>query len=54
MYKASKGYLAASASALVLAVLVMLVAIAARSIASPEIATDTSEIRVDLRKALAP
>jgi len=54
MYKASKSYLAASAGALVVAVLVLLVAIAARSFATPEIAADTSEIRLELRKSVPP
>jgi hypothetical protein len=51
MYKASKRYLAASVSALTLAIMFMLLAIAAWTIA-PEVAADTSEITVDLRKSL--
>jgi len=53
MYKASKRYLAASVSALVFATLMMLVAIAAWSIA-PEVAADTSGIKLELRKSLPP
>jgi hypothetical protein len=53
MYKASKRYLAASVSALVFAILLMLGAIAARSIA-PEVAADTSGIIVELKKSLPP
>jgi len=54
MYKASNRYLAASAGALVLSALVLLAAIAARSLAAPEIAADTSEIRMELRKSIPP
>jgi hypothetical protein len=54
MYKASKRYVAASAGALALAILSLLVAIAARSMAAPEIAVDASEIAVHLRKSLPP
>ena len=54
MYRESKAYLAASAGALVVSVLVLLMAIAARSFATPEIAADTSEIRLELRKSLPP
>jgi hypothetical protein len=53
MYKASKRYVAASAGALTLAILSLLIAIAARSVAAPEIAAD-SEIAVQLRKSLPP
>ncbi len=53
MYKASKRYLAASVSALTLAIMLMLLAIAAWTIA-PEVAADTSEFKVDLRKSLSP
>jgi hypothetical protein len=53
MYKASKRYVAASAGALALAIMSLLVAIAARSMAAPEIAGD-SEISVQLRKSLPP
>ena len=53
MYKASKRYLAASVSALTLAILMMLVAIAIWSIA-PEVAADTSGITMELRKSLPP
>jgi hypothetical protein len=53
MYKASKRYLAASVSALVFATLLMLVAIAAWSIA-PEVAADTSGIKLELKKSLSP
>jgi hypothetical protein len=53
MYKASKRYLAASVSALTLAIMLMLLAIAAWSIA-PEVVADTSELKVDLRKSLSP
>lgn len=52
MYKASKRYVAASVSALVFAILFLLVAIVARSFATPEIAADTSEIAVELKKSL--
>ncbi len=54
MYKASNRYLAASAGALVLSALVLLAAIAARSLAAPEITADTSEIRLELRKSIPP
>jgi len=54
MYKASKRYVAASAGALALAILSLLVAIAARSMAAPEIGADTSEVSVQLRKSLPP
>jgi hypothetical protein len=53
MYKASKRYLAASVSALTLAIMLMLLAIAAWSIA-PDVAADTSEITVQLKKSLPP
>jgi hypothetical protein len=53
MYKASKRYLAASVSALVFAILLVLTAIAARSIA-PEVAADTSGIAAKLRKSPPP
>jgi hypothetical protein len=53
MYKASKRYLAASVSALTLAIMLMLLAIAAWSIA-PEVSADTSEITVQLKKSLPP
>ena len=53
MYKASKRYLAASVSALTLAIMLMLLAIAAWSIA-PEVAADTPEITVELKKSLPP
>lgn len=53
MYKASKRYLAASVSALTLAILLMLMAIVAWSIA-PEVAADTSGIAMELRKSLPP
>jgi hypothetical protein len=53
MYKASKRYLAASVSALVFATLLMMVAIAAWSIA-PEVAADTSGIKLELKKSLPP
>ena len=54
MYKASKRYVAASAGALALAILSLLVAIAARSIAAPEFAADASEIAAQLKKSLPP
>lgn len=54
MYKASKRYVAASAGALALAILSLLIAIAARSMAAPEIAADASEIAVQLRRSLPP
>jgi hypothetical protein len=54
MYKASKRYVAASAGALVLSILSLLVAIAARSMVAPEVAADTSEITVQLKKSLPP
>jgi hypothetical protein len=53
MYKASKRYLAASVSALTLAIMLMLLAIAALSIA-PEVAADTSDISVELKRSLPP
>ena len=53
MYKASKRYLAASVSALTLAILMMLVAIAAWTIA-PEVAADTSGVTMELKKSLPP
>jgi hypothetical protein len=53
MYKASKGYLAASVSALTLAILMMLVAIAAWTVA-PEVAADTSGMTLELKKSLPP
>ena len=54
MYKASKRYVAASAGALALAILSLLVAIAARSMAAPEIAADAFETTIELRKSLPP
>lgn len=51
MYKASNRYLAASVSALFFATLLMIVAIAAWSVA-PEVAADTSGIKIELRKSL--
>jgi hypothetical protein len=53
MYKASKRYLAASVSALTLAIMFMLLAIAAWSIA-PEVVADTSDVKVELKKSLPP
>jgi hypothetical protein len=53
MYTASKRYLAASVSALTLAIMLMLLAIAAWSIA-PDVAADTSEITAQLKKSLPP
>jgi hypothetical protein len=53
MYKASKRYLAASVSALALAIMMMLVVITAWSIA-PEVVADTSGIAMELRKSLPP
>jgi hypothetical protein len=53
MYKASKSYLAASVSALALATLLMLVVIAAWSIA-PEVVADTSAVSLELKKSLPP
>jgi hypothetical protein len=53
MYKASKTYLAASVSALSLAIVAMLIAIAAWTVA-PEVAADTSGMTVELRKSLPP
>jgi hypothetical protein len=53
MYKASKRYLAASVSALTLAIMLMLLAIAAWTIA-PEVAADMSEVTVELKKSLPP
>ena len=53
MYKASKGYLAASVSALTFAIMVMLVMIAAWSVA-PEVAADTSGVAMELKKSLPP
>jgi hypothetical protein len=54
MYEAPKHYVATSAGALVIAILSMLVAIAARSVAAPEIAADTVDIQLVLRKSLPP
>ena len=54
MYKASKRYVAASAGALALAIMFLLIAIAARSMAAAEIAADASEIAAQLRKSLPP
>lgn len=53
MYKASKRYLAASVSALALATFLMLVVIAAWSIA-PEVVADSSGITLELKKSLPP
>ena len=53
MYKASKTYLAASVSALALATLLMIVVIAAWSVA-PEVVADTSGIKLELKKSLPP
>jgi hypothetical protein len=53
MYKASKRYLAASVSALTLAIVLMLTVIAAWSIA-PEVAADTSGMRLELKRSLPP
>jgi hypothetical protein len=53
MYTASKRYLAASVSALTLAIMLMLVMIAAWSIA-PEVVADTSGISMELKKSLPP
>jgi hypothetical protein len=53
MYKASKTYLAASVSALSLAILMMLIAIAAWTVA-PEVAADTSGMTMELKKSLPP
>lgn len=53
MYKASKTYLAASVSALTLAIVLMLVAIAAWSI-EPEMAADASGMTMELKKSLPP
>ena len=53
MYKASKRYLAASVSALTLAIMFMLLAIAAWSIGPGDIA-DTSAIAVELKKSVPP
>jgi hypothetical protein len=54
MYKASKRYVAASAGALALAIMSLLIAIAARSMAAPEMAADASEIAAQLKKSLPP
>ena len=53
MYKASKRYLAASVSALVFAILLLLAAIVAWSMA-PQVAADTSGITVELKRSLPP
>ncbi|HZR71850.1 hypothetical protein [Bradyrhizobium sp.] len=53
MYKASKRYLAASVSALTLAILMMLIAITAWTIA-PEVVADTSGVQLELKKSLPP
>jgi hypothetical protein len=52
MYQAPKHYVATSAGALVLAIVSLLVAIAARSFAAPDIAADVVDIKVELRKSL--
>ena len=53
MYTASKRYLAATISALTFAIVFVLGVIIARS-STPEIATDVSDFRVELKKALPP
>jgi hypothetical protein len=54
MYEAPKRYAATSAGALVLAILSLLVAIAARSFAATDVAADAVDIRFELRKSLSP
>jgi hypothetical protein len=50
MYEAPKRYVAASASALALAILFMMIAIVTRSVATPEIA-DSSKIKIELHES---
>jgi hypothetical protein len=50
-YRASKTYLAATLSALVLAIMCMVVVITTWSM-TPEIAADTSELKLELRQSL--
>ena len=52
MYQAPKHYVATSVGALALAILSLLVAIAATSFATPDIAADAVDIKLDLRKSL--
>ena len=52
MYQAPKHYVATSAGALALAILSLLVAIAAKSFAAPDIAADAVDIKLELRKSL--
>ena len=52
MYQAPKHYVATSVGALALAILSLLVVIAAKSFATPDIAADAVDIKLDLRKSL--
>ena len=52
MYEAPKHHVATSVGALALAILSLLVAIAAKSFAAPDIAADAVDIKLELRKSL--
>jgi hypothetical protein len=52
MYRTPKSHLATSVGALAVAILCLLVAIAAKSFAAPDIAADAVDIKLDLRKSL--
>jgi hypothetical protein len=52
MYQAPKHYVATSVGALALAILSLLVAIAAKSFAAPDIAAAAVDIKLDSRKSL--
>jgi len=54
MHKAPNRYAVVSVIALVLAIVWLIVAIAARSTATPRIEADASEIVAQLRKSLLP
>jgi hypothetical protein len=54
MYEAPRHYVATGAGALVIAILTVLVAIAARSFAATDIAADSVDIKFELRKSLSP
>ena len=54
MYEAPKHYTATSAGALVIAILSLLLAIAARSFAATDVAADAVDIKVELRQSLSP
>jgi hypothetical protein len=53
MNKAPNHYVATSAGALALAILSLLVAIAAKSFAAPDIAADAVDIKLELKKSLS-